>query len=139
VSGYFDGRCEVYEDETRTARKPHLCEACERMIQPGERYVRNFQVFEGEPNTMKRCARCDAIYQHLCSLPWKHDEGPEIDLGCGHEYSKIWKVPPSDELASLAFWLPGEPIPTIPPAVLPPKPPDDTSRYSRVMPFGDEW
>lgn len=137
MSGYFDGHAAVYRDEIRKARKPHWCDACCGPISPGQEYAYHFQVYEGCPNSLRRCARCEAIYRHLCSARWDSDEGPDQELDCGHEYSRVFGKPPPEELAALAFWLPGEPIGTIPPARLQPKPPEDTRRYSRVMFGGD--
>jgi len=46
----YDGEAaEVYESNTRTARKEHWCCECDEAIQPGQRYEDVFMVFHGEP------------------------------------------------------------------------------------------
>jgi hypothetical protein len=56
----FDGeRPSVYSTARPVARKAYACGECGRTIAPGERYVREFQVFDGDPLTFFRCAHCD--------------------------------------------------------------------------------
>lgn len=54
-----DGYCEVWEEETRKARKEHKCDSCGSIIHAGERYVTHFDVFEGNANHEKCCMACD--------------------------------------------------------------------------------
>lgn len=55
----IDGdRPDVYRETTHTARKPHKCIECSRVIAPGERYSSAFMLYEGHPSTFKTCAHC---------------------------------------------------------------------------------
>jgi hypothetical protein len=40
------------------------------------------------------------------------DEYCDPELNCGHEYEERWKESPPPEIAALAFWLPGDPLPS---------------------------
>ena len=41
-----------------TARKPHRCEECPRVIQPGEKYRYTFAVWDGYPSSAYVCTDC---------------------------------------------------------------------------------
>ena len=49
----------VYNEETRRARKPHVCDACDAGISPGHVYTSVHLVFDGQARTVKRCLRED--------------------------------------------------------------------------------
>jgi hypothetical protein len=118
MSEYGEGDCcSVWQDRWLTARKPHRCHACRMTIEPGHRYHNTFSVYDGNADTTKRCARCQAIYEHLSKRmraepdPWENDEYCNPTLSCGHEYRERWNEDPPPEIAALAFWLPGDPLP----------------------------
>jgi RNase P subunit RPR2 len=116
MSEYADDYCEVWSETSPVARKRHTCDACNGPITPGRRYHRTFSVFEGTADTVIRCERCQAIYEHLrakMAVAGEPDECCNPTLSCGHEYKERWKVPPPEEIAALAFWLPGDPLPTV--------------------------
>lgn len=52
---------EVWVENYRTARKHHLCSACFRVIRPGQTYLYNFNVFEGNTSHSKACLDCEEI------------------------------------------------------------------------------
>jgi len=109
VSIGIDDYCDVYENRVQTARKDHKCSACRETIRKGDKYNYHFQVFEREAATVKRCARCQLIFQHLEGLlSGGCDEGVDQKLNCGHSYSEVHGVEPPPEIAALAFALPGE-------------------------------
>ena len=117
MSEYYDENgepCSVWADRWKTARKEHVCHACRIKIEPGHRYHVTFSVHDGNPDTTKRCARCQAIFEHLSERLRKDGDGMEYcneTLSCGHEYTERWGEEPPPEIAALAFWLPqdGEP------------------------------
>jgi hypothetical protein len=115
VSSFSDGEsCEVTDDVWRKARKTHTCSACRETIAPGQRYHRTFYVFEGDPGVVIRCARCEAIYTHLNARmrdEGDHGEYCAAELDCGDTYEERWEEAPPPEIAALAFWLPGDPLP----------------------------
>lgn len=117
MSQSCDGRNDIYESHTRKARKPHRCDAClTESIRPGDKYTREDALFEGRWEHTVRCARCQMIFDHLVSMCITHgdsDEWPDPNLDCGHEYRERWEVDPPAWLASLAFWLPGDPLPHV--------------------------
>ncbi len=106
----------VSSDEWRKARKEHRCDACHEAILPSHRYHRTWFIFDGNPHVYVRCARCQAIHAHLRA---KINESGECDeycddqLNCGHEYRERWNEDPPPEIAALAFWRPGDPMPGI--------------------------
>jgi hypothetical protein len=53
-----DGPAEVWQEETRRARKPHKCCECGGMILPGQTYERVFWVFDGTAAHAETCADC---------------------------------------------------------------------------------
>ena len=118
MSQYGDGDyCEVSDHSVRTARKVHHCHACGEAIRPGDTYGRTFYVFDGDAHTVKRCVRCEAIYNHLSTRMREEGEPEEFcdeRLDCGHEYEENWDEPPPEHIAALAFWLPGDPLPSAP-------------------------
>lgn len=109
------GDCEypsVFREETRKAKKEHWCDACGEAIPVGLKYSNTFGVWDGRASTIKRCARCEAIFQHLAVLMHNtSEEAPALRLDCGHEYVERWGVEPPPAIAALAFWLPGDPAP----------------------------
>lgn len=58
-------RCDFETTEYPRARKAHNCEECGRTIQPGERYRRTIQKFEGTVSAWKTCAHCEAAASYL--------------------------------------------------------------------------
>ncbi len=52
--------CEVFDEQERTARKPHRCDCCQGFIRTGEKYLRHFSVLDGDPTSEKICTRCVA-------------------------------------------------------------------------------
>jgi len=117
MSQYGDGEyCTVQTTNERVARKEHTCSACDEVIPVGQKYAAVFIVFDGEPYVYKRCARCQIIYEHLRARirdEGDYDEFCDEQLACGHEYQKRWGEPPSEALAALAFWRPGDPLPAM--------------------------
>lgn len=82
-------------------------------IQSGDVYSLTTSLYAGTWETVKRCARCEAMYQHLVSIDdsgW--DWGIQRDLGCGHSYEYAHDREPPPHVQALAFWRPGDPIPT---------------------------
>ena len=100
---------EVYpEERQRRARKEHVCYCCAETIRIGDSYVYEFGVFDGRPDEVKRCLRCQAIYEHLLSRQTGEGQGVDRELNCGHEYKEVFREEPPPEIAALAFALPGE-------------------------------
>lgn len=107
MSMEIEGSCEVYRDILRTAKIRHACSACSEPIHPGHRYVDHFSVFRGEIERVKRCMRCEAIYQHLLELSDPSEDEPDRRLKCGHSYQDVHGSEPPEAIAALAFAPPG--------------------------------
>ena len=105
-----EGTCDVWQNRWQVARKPHRCDACDETIRVGNRYHYHFQIYERDRDTVKRCARCQAIYEHLDERMSHNcgEEKPDERLNCGHEYRERWEEEPPLEVQMLAFALPGE-------------------------------
>ena len=115
MSQYGDGDyCPVWEESSPKARVEHKCDACGETIPRGTVYSRTFYVFDGDANVTKRCPRCQVIFKHLDSRIKDHGDDEEFcdqELNCGHEYGERWGTEPPEEIAALAFWRPGDPLP----------------------------
>ena len=98
----------VYNEKVVTARKLHTCHACDELISPGYHYVRLGMVFDGHAKTIKRCMRCQRLHEHLRVKGAKMDMYPAERLDCGETYQDHWGEDPPDDIAALAFALPGE-------------------------------
>lgn len=116
MSGYGDGDyAQVSCDEWRTARKEHKCDGCKEKIRSGQKYRYVSILFDGSWTNYRRCERCEAIYAHLTERIRKEGDVDEFcheALDCGHDYAERWEEEPPAEIAALAFWLPGDPLPT---------------------------
>lgn len=53
-----EGVCEVWSEREVTARKLYKCSCCSAPIEPGQRYLCHFSVYEGDPNQEKMCLTC---------------------------------------------------------------------------------
>lgn len=62
-----------FHTETRTARKPHVCDLCTRRIDPGEKYRHGAGMDGTRAWTWKECAHCDAL-RDLAFRQWYDDE-----------------------------------------------------------------
>lgn len=102
VCDSFDEVYAVYDERTIKARRPHFCEACDRLIAPGAYYVRVGIVFDGRAWSVRRCGACQKIHEHLRGLG-DGEVWPDERLNCGEDYSSVWGVPPPEEMAALAF------------------------------------
>jgi hypothetical protein len=98
---------EVYNEKGVVARKEQKCSACDEAIRPGDRYTKVFIVFEREVESLKRCARCQKIHEHLRGIE-PYEQWPDEKLKCGMEYKEHWGREPPLEIAALAFALPGD-------------------------------
>jgi hypothetical protein len=98
----FDGPCDVYEEGVRRARKRHKCSACREPIQPGQQYHATRSLFDGSWETVKRCARCEAMFRFLGSI-LPGDQVCAERLDCGHPWSDNFSDPPPPEVEHLAF------------------------------------
>ena len=65
--------CEAYARAWRTARKPHVCDACGGRIAKGERYERHSGIFEGDPFSFACCAACELVLKAFGDV---HDARP---------------------------------------------------------------
>ena len=54
-----------YSEDERTCRKPRKCSECRRAIAPGERYVYISGKWDGDFNTFRVCAHCDAATRYI--------------------------------------------------------------------------
>jgi hypothetical protein len=60
-----DERSTVLGESHPVARKKHKCGECRRVIEPGERYLAESLLFEGEVSTHKTCAHCEVARDWL--------------------------------------------------------------------------
>lgn len=57
----FADPADLWNHETRTARKPHPCSDCARTIEPGERYMHHTWLYDGRWDRAKQCRHCVAL------------------------------------------------------------------------------
>lgn len=68
----------IISNDTPTARVAHRCEVCGGTVAPGDRYVRQRGVYEGDPYTWKGHALCAAAhFQCRRDLDLYPEEAPE--------------------------------------------------------------
>lgn len=60
-----DGPTTILSEDRRRARVEHRCSECGRTIHPGEVYVADTVVYEGDLSTYKTCAHCDVAREWL--------------------------------------------------------------------------
>lgn len=111
VDEHYGFYCEVQ----RQARKRHDCCACEIPIDPGHRYTIVAALWDGSVREYKRCARCQFLHEQLREVCSRDGGWPDEDLNCGHTFEERWERPAPPELAALAFWQPGDPLPHVTP------------------------
>lgn len=101
----------VYRELRVTARKPFECDCvpCSVTVRAGDGYMKVTTIHDGRVETIRRCLRCQHIHEHLRELG--EDMWPDERLNCGHTYQDNWECEPPPEIAALAFWQPGEPLP----------------------------
>lgn len=75
----YDEIAKASEESRPVARKQHKCCECIGKIEPGERYISLFLIFDSGPKRYKTCLRCESVRQHV------HDY--EIEEGCGESHS----------------------------------------------------
>lgn len=75
--------------------------ACGETVRRGDVYFYYFSIFEGEPQTLKYCLRCKAMYSVIAeALP--DDQVPDPFLNCGHSWEELHgDCPPA--VSRLAF------------------------------------
>lgn len=64
---FSDGTITVLHERYPTARIAHKCNECNRAISPGEKYMVERYVFDGDAKTHKTCAHCCVVRQWLAS------------------------------------------------------------------------
>lgn len=101
---------DVNQETRRRARKDHICDACKGTISRTHFYIRHTVIFYGEVETIKRCLRCQVIYEALCKLHRELGEetAPAWRLDCGDTFEDVFGTEPPPELARLAFLTPEE-------------------------------
>ena len=94
-----DEYCEVWEESIVKARKPHRCSCCRAEIRPGEKYLKHWSIFQGDPQPGTLCLACNsdreifaAAHQGVMAHPWGFDEMLCNCIADGDEESeKQWK------------------------------------------------
>lgn len=76
LTGTDEGYISVHSVTRPKARKQYRCDECNDLIVPGEKYRRDFMVWEGEANTAIVCAECDELIQKFFAAipnPYRHE------------------------------------------------------------------
>lgn len=102
----------IHDSEWRVSYSgKHRCTACREGIPAGARYWLETYTESGfYQSTVRRCQRCERIHAHLLDRMDDTFEVPAPALDCGDTYEERWGEQPSEEIAALAFALPGESI-----------------------------
>jgi hypothetical protein len=85
----FDEVATVFVDKFRKARKTHRCQCCGSEIKPGDRYLRHFQICDGQAYDEKMCEACAADRAEFAKAPGHMLCAPsyfwELLSSCVHE------------------------------------------------------
>jgi hypothetical protein len=94
----------VTSSERRRARKLHVCCACGETIPVAALHVYTTQLYGGDWQHWRHCARCwlmvDAVISRGESCYWQ--------LDCGASWEAAFGAAPPDDVAALAFLTPRE-------------------------------
>lgn len=113
MSHAVDQSYAFYSEPRRVAAKEHTCGACGLPIFKGNLYADvTWKDTDRGIGRVKRCARCQMMHEHLRELA-PGERWPDEDLNCGENYQDEWGHDPPEWVQSLAFWVPGEPLPAI--------------------------
>jgi hypothetical protein len=88
----------VWREKTVAARKPYRCNCCGATIQPGEKCVYHFSVYDHQPTSERCCLACDAVREafdrdHGANpLPSYTQEALQNCIADGDEDSQRWQV-----------------------------------------------
>lgn len=82
-----DGHCTVLHSRQQRARLRHRCTECRRDIEPGETYIAERTIFDGDAMSHKICAHCQRVRAYLMDHcgGWMY-RGLHEDIA-GHYYS----------------------------------------------------
>lgn len=82
-----DGHCTVLHSRQQRARLRHRCTECRRDIEPGETYLAERTVFDGDAMSHKICVHCQRVRAYLVNHcgGWVY-RGLGEDIA-GHYYS----------------------------------------------------
>lgn len=82
-----DGSCTVLHSRQQRANRRHRCTECRRDIEPGETYLAERTVFDGNAMSHKICAHCQQVRAYLVDHcgGWLY-RGLHEDIA-GHYYS----------------------------------------------------
>lgn len=93
----------VFSSKTVAARKPHRCDECPRVIQPGERYLYSFGVWDGYPSSHYTCSDCREIQRFVTgNLPCFCWESGNLIEGAKEAISEAYSRA-RDEVQGVAF------------------------------------
>lgn len=62
-------------DAKPVARKAHRCDCCTGRIEPGERYSRSTNIYDGRVYDFRSCAACESLVSEVWNWAGKPDEG----------------------------------------------------------------
>ena len=82
----FYGECEFYSATFPRARRSHDCWECSHKIQPGERYARIAQKWEGSIDVNRVCLACHALGEELTEAQRRECQGHS-----GWELGRMWE------------------------------------------------
>lgn len=77
--------CTVWRETTRKARKPHTCHCCGGPIQPGDKYLSHFSVYDGYVTDEKQCPACTIMVEEFAKVHGQHTSPssmPELLVEC---------------------------------------------------------
>ena len=104
----------VYNETRPTARKPHSCGECGRVIVAGEMYLRIQGRVEGTWLAYKVCRHCTAVSRFMRVLCGGHSVGNLLDELREHWYDGYRSIPLARWIAGMnRRWHDGrDPVPT---------------------------
>ena len=78
---------DVSRSEWSIAAKPHRCRECGGTIPKGDMYLREASLFDGQWDSWKLCAGCDAWRHALYEAQWRECDGETY-----YEIGGLWRA-----------------------------------------------
>lgn len=95
-------RNDVENHDLLRAKKPHVCDGCDRTIRVGHLYTKTAVLYDGSWSSWKHCGRCNQL---MSELHERLDRDTVVDphFNCGSSWEDAFGEPPPEHVQVLAI------------------------------------